>query len=1112
MRTITILFIEDNTQDIRLINEMLKEIRSFKSDMVSAATLKDGCEQIQRNNFDIILLDLNLPDSTGQQTFQKVIDCNNEIPVVLITGNEDQELSVKLIMEGAQDYITKQSLNPAPLEKSILYSIERQALLRNIKIQNEQIDRIEKERILLAKFPSQNPDPVLRVARNGKLLYINEAGIKLLNDWQLIINKTIPSRLKDIIDPVFIEGTNIKFELCHREHIYSFFAVPLIEEGYINLYGRDITESKQAEEDKNMQKEILQRVFDYIPVMITYFNKTGNIEMVNHELIEKLGWTFEEWKTDNIFAKCYPDPETFKEVLDFMINKPKGWKDCMITTKYGTVINTTWTNISLPDGVSIGIGQDITERKQAEEALLESEEKFKSIYESSNDAIMLLNEKGFFDCNPQTLKLFGLDSKEEFITFHPSELSPPAQPDGRVSFEASVEYIRTAYQQGMCSFEWVHRRSNGDDFPAEVLLCAFNLAGEKVIQAVVRDITDRKRAEDTLRESKERLNFHINNSPLATIEWNTDFVVTRWSGEAEKIFGWNQSETIGKPIMDFPIIYDEDIPIVQKTLERLSDGSSKHVVSANRNYTKSRKVIYCEWYNSVLLNSQGKMISVMSQVMDITERKQAEETLDQERVLLRTIIDNFPNSIFVKDKKYRKIVVNLEHTRRLTAHLSPAIPFSEDDLLGKTDFEVYPRELAEEFLVEDQKILEGGQSVLNQEMLSIDANGRSHWELLSKIPLRNRNGEIIGLVGISNDITGRKRAEQALLQSEENFRLSISESPLGIRIISIEEETIYVNKAFLDIYEYNSLEEFISIPAINRYTPESYVQHQIRKEKIKNGHDIFDYEVSIVRENAEVRYVKVWRKEVLWNGVKHYQAFNLDITEQKQSEEALNNSQQELRKFATHLQNVREEEKIALAREIHDDLGQILVALKIDMGMFKKKLSKGIEVISSEEILSEFDDFSSQVDNTIKSARRIMNGLRPELIEMLGFEEACKSYLRDFDETHQINSLFESTIMNLNISLEQSVALFRILQEALNNIIKHAKAKVVKVQLNNRDNKLILEIIDNGVGFDENHKGRQDSYGLIGMKERVLLLDGELDITSKVGKGTSVRVEIPYSS
>ena len=178
--------------------------------------------------------------------------------------------------------------------------------------------------------------------------------------------------------------------------------------------------------------------------------------------------------------------------------------------------------------------------------------------------------------------------------------------------------------------------------------------------------------------------------------------------------------------------------------------------------------------------------------------------------------------------------------------------------------------------------------------------------------------------------------------------------------------------------------------------------------------------------------------------------------------------------------------------------------------MFERKLSKGIEFTTLEELLSKLKDFSGQVDNSIKSARRIINGLRPELIELLGFEEACKSYLLDFEKTHHISTQFESTISNLNIDLEKSVALFRILQEALNNIIKHAKATLVTVQLSNPVGKLVMVIVDNGVGFDENNKGRQDSYGLIGMKERIFLLEGNLDITSKVGKGTSVRVEIPY--
>ena len=402
------------------------------------------------------------------------------------------------------------------------------------------------------------------------------------------------------------------------------------------------------------------------------------------------------------------------------------------------------------------------------------------------------------------------------------------------------------------------------------------------------------------------------------------------------------------------------------------------------------------------------------------------------------------------------------------------------------------------------------------------------------------NGVIVKIGGLFKDINERKLSEQelfiinekldiqtlkieeretelqimnkAFLQSEENFRRSISESPLGIRIMTVKGKTIYVNKAFLEIYELKSLEEYKNIPASQRYTTASYHQHLKRREIRKNNMEVLNYEKSIALENNDIRHIKVWRKEVMWNGIKHFQLTILDITEQKLTEEALKKSQLELRKFAIHLQNIREEEKIGLAREIHDDLGQILVALKIDLGLFRKKVLKGIENICIEEIQSKFEQLSDMVDNTIKTTRRIMTGLRPEMIDLLGFIDACKTYISDFRERRPIKCKFESEISELDINPQQSVALFRILQEALTNIAKHAKATEVIIQLENREDKLILKITDNGIGFDTDQNFRQDSYGMIGMQERVFLLDGELKITSIIGEGTVVKVSLPYKN
>jgi len=518
----------------------------------------------------------------------------------------------------------------------------------------------------------------------------------------------------------------------------------------------------------------------------------------------------------------------------------------------------------------------------------------------------------------------------------------------------------------------------------------------------------------------------------------------------------------------------------------------------------------------------------MSQVMDITNRKQTEERLDQERVLLRTIIDNFPNSIFVKDKKYRKIVVNLEHARRVSAHLSPAIPFSVEDLLGKTDFEVYPRELAEEFLVVDQKVVEGGQSLLNQELLSIDANGRSHWELISKIPLRDRNGEIIGLVGISNDITGLKLAEQALLQSEENFHRSISESPLGVRIDTIYGKTIYVNEAFLDIFEFNSLEKYTSTPTINRYTPESYAQHQERKEKRKNGREVFDYEVSIIRKNAEIRIIKVSKKEVLWNGSKHYQLINIDITEQKK----LTMDLIAAKEHAEESDRLKSAFLANMSHEIRTPMNGILgfADLLKEPNLTGEKQQEYIRIIekSGARMLN--------IINDIVDISKIESGLMEVTIRESNINEQIEyiyTFFKPEVERKGMQLFFKNALpaKETNIKTDRE-KIFAILTNLLKNAIKFTNKGSIEFGYNLKADRKPVEleffVKDTGIGIP---KDRQEAIferfiqadifdkgalqgsglGLTISKAYVELLGGKIWVESEEGKGSTFYFTIPYN-
>jgi signal transduction histidine kinase len=233
--------------------------------------------------------------------------------------------------------------------------------------------------------------------------------------------------------------------------------------------------------------------------------------------------------------------------------------------------------------------------------------------------------------------------------------------------------------------------------------------------------------------------------------------------------------------------------------------------------------------------------------------------------------------------------------------------------------------------------------------------------------------------------------------------------------------------------------------------------------------------------------------------------------ERKLADAELKNSQEELKKFAAHLHNIREEERIMLAREIHDELAQILIALKIDMGMMKSKLSKGFKIIDEENFVTSFNDLCLKVDDSIRISRKIMSGLRSADMELNSLLETMKQNLNDFQEKYNISCTFKTELLTINLNQKHAVTLLRIYQEALSNIVKHAKASSVNVSLTAENEQLILEIEDNGVGFDQTIKTKSDSYGVIGMKERVSLINGKLLIKSQLNRGVTVKIMIPYS-
>jgi len=320
-----------------------------------------------------------------------------------------------------------------------------------------------------------------------------------------------------------------------------------------------------------------------------------------------------------------------------------------------------------------------------------------------------------------------------------------------------------------------------------------------------------------------------------------------------------------------------------------------------------------------------------------------------------------------------------------------------------------------------------------------------------------------------------------------------------------------VSPAAISLYGCKSSDYLIGRNMFKFLVPEDMDRAASNSLLMFNGY-MGTLEYRIQREDGTAFFAEV-NGDIIWNSDEEPNGMVFiirDISDRKKSEDDLKSSQVELKKFASHLQNVREEEKLQLAREIHDELGQILIAIKIDLGMMKQNVLKSIKSIDAENILTNFDNLFGLVDNTLNTTRKIMTDLRPEVLFLIGFIEAVKLYLKNYKERYHIKCVFENTVTKLNLSSQQSVALYRILQESLTNIAKHSMATEVIIYLDLLGNRLVMKVNDNGVGFKVSQKNKPNSYGLLGMRERVYLLDGELLISSKPGEGTTIKVEIPY--
>ncbi len=391
------------------------------------------------------------------------------------------------------------------------------------------------------------------------------------------------------------------------------------------------------------------------------------------------------------------------------------------------------------------------------------------------------------------------------------------------------------------------------------------------------------------------------------------------------------------------------------------------------------------------------------------------------------------------------------------------------------------------------------------EFRGLDHQGNTRILLRTEIPIVE-SGMLVRVWGITRDVTALRLAEESRRESEERFRTTFENAGIGMAIVDTQGRPIKCNPALQRMLGYSEEELGCMIFTEFTHPDDRELDTGLYRELTAGKRDKYEIEKRYIRKDGQV----VWGllnvslvKET--NGTAKYAVGMVeDITERRRAAEDLQRSFEQLRALAGRLQSVREEERKTIAREIHDELGQALTAIKIDLSSLSLDLAA-----TGDEGPAKTKSILQLVDDTIQSVRRISAELRPGLLDDLGLVAAVEWAVEEFEARTGTKGHLTLPPDDIVIPAEYATAVFRILQETLTNVARHADASEVSVRLAREDGDLCLEVRDNGIGIGEEHLSAGSSLGILGMRERAVLLGGELIIRGIPSGGTTVRVRIP---
>ena len=581
---------------------------------------------------------------------------------------------------------------------------------------------------------------------------------------------------------------------------------------------RDITERKRAEEELREERDRAQKYLDVAAVMLVAIDADGKVTLINKKGCEVLGCEEKEIIGKNWFDTFLPERirDEVKAVAAKLLAgeiEPVEYYENPVLTKSGEERIIAWRNTVLTDeaGNIIGhlsSGGDITERKRAEEALRASEEKYRDLVEGINDGYVLLQEGKVVFVNEKMAQMGGYTVEEvvglPFITFLSAEQRQPM-----VELYQAVMGGRQPVPEML---ELTVLRKDGSTFPAEFRPSRVTeyKSGSAII-GIIRDITQRKWAEEVLRESEKRFRDIAENALEWIWEVDANGKYTYASPIVEEILGYEPEEILGKHFYDF--FHPEEREELKRAAFQVFAQKQSFREFINRNVHKSGRTVWL-WTSGVpLLDDTGNLLGYRGADTDITERKQAEEELRASEKRFRDIAENALEWIWEVD-------ANGKYT-----YASPIVEeilgYEPEEILGKHFYDFFHPEEREELKRAAFQVFAQKQSFREFINRNVHKSGRTVWLWTSGVPLLDDTGNLLGYRGADTDITERKQADEALRQSEYKYRTAIDTAPDGLMILDLDYSIVDSNRTNTRALGYTSREEVIGRSVLECVTPDT---------------------------------------------------------------------------------------------------------------------------------------------------------------------------------------------------------------------------------------------------------------------------------------------------